>query len=150
MRHEIFKVLAAQSARERELLAALAAVPGQSPRARRRIRRNLARELISHDGSESQVFYKRLEGFEEIRAIVARRRAEKDSIYQDLQRLLNTYPDDTHWTDRLTRLRQAVEEHAASETGELFPVARRLLARREAREMAASYARLQDGRRVYM
>ncbi|MGH8273282.1 MAG: hemerythrin domain-containing protein [Gammaproteobacteria bacterium] len=150
---DIYEVLTRQHGEAKEMLDSLSRTSAESAedvRKRQTTSHRLVAELISHNEAESLTLYKRLLEFEDIRNRVEEHRREHETVDTELQGLLNVNVEDDAWLEKLLEIKKAVERHIEDEENRLFPEARKLLDRGEAKAFVGKYTYLQDLRKNLM
>lgn len=115
----------------------LAAVEDTSGGARRKVFEPLVRLLSVHETSEEMVVYPALRATgDEGRAVAEARKQEEDESKKVLAELEGLDPDSARFDELFGQLRPAVEDHAASEEREVFPILQQTQSERQLANMA--------------
>ena len=104
--------------------------------------RELRKQLLLHAQAEQQVFYARCEEIAETVELVR----EGLSEHEDMERLIETLDglpvDAPAWLETVRELADIVEAHVEEEEGELFPICKDVMDRRELRDLDDAYDEL--------
>lgn len=96
----------------------------------------LKQKLDAHAEAEEAVFYPRLRNEEDTRELILEADTEHKLTKQMLHELERSEVDD-EWVAKFTVLKHMVEHHIREEERQLFPVAKRIIDKDEAQNMAA-------------
>jgi len=122
----------------RDLFRSVASSSGD---ARRRAFEPLVRLLAVHETAEEMVVYPALKAHgDEARDVAEARIAEEDQAKKKLTDLERMNPDSSEFEELFTEVRSAVEQHAASEEREVFPLLEAIRDEGQLRRMRAGLA----------
>jgi iron-sulfur cluster repair protein YtfE (RIC family) len=97
----------------------------------------LKTELDIHAKIEETVFYPAIENEEETRDITLEAFEEHRLVKQLLSELESMPKDSEEWTAKFTVLKENVEHHVEEEEGEMFPKAKKVLAKEDQETLGA-------------
>ena len=97
----------------------------------------LKTELDIHAKIEETVFYPAIENEEETRDITLEAFEEHRLVKQLLSELESMSKDSEEWTAKFTVLKENVEHHVEEEEGEMFPKAKKVLAKEDQETLGA-------------
>jgi iron-sulfur cluster repair protein YtfE (RIC family) len=102
---------------------------------REQLFRTLQNELEAHEILEETVFYPEIDKYPDARDLISLafdQHAEFDAILQEISEIPAGKPE---WLERISELKDLVQQHVYSEENEMFPTARKILDERRAEEL---------------
>lgn len=139
----IYRRLAEEHGEVSALMTRIASSSDSS--SRRELFDKLRKELLAHSHAEQQEFYSVLENHSETRSIASHSVAEHGEIELLLERLTTSDPSTKAWSEEFERLKQTVDHHVEEEEGKLFPQAKDVLTKDQAREIEHRFAQAKSG-----
>ena len=113
---------------------------------REQLFRTLQSELEAHEILEETVFYPEIDKYPDARDLIGvafDEHAEFDAILQETSELPADKPE---WLERITELKDLVQQHIDIEENKMFPAARKLLDNRRAEELGRQIEELKQKR----
>ncbi len=101
-------------------------------------------ELLSHDRAELVEVYPALGEYDETKDLVGEHDRQADEIEELIDKLDMLKLASDEWGDAFDELADTVSRHARLEETEIFPLARRVLGARAARELDAEFRATQQ------
>lgn len=113
-------------------------VSARSDNRRETLLQDVKQELLAHAHAEDAVFYETLakEGDEEMQKRIAMARQEHEEVERMLMELERMRPGSDRWLIHFGMLKHAVEHHVQEEEGDIFAMAKTILERSQATELA--------------
>jgi hemerythrin superfamily protein len=102
---------------------------------RQRLLERIQRALGEHAATEERYFYPLLQDHAATKDLALEAMEEHEIVKNQLADLAALETDGAEWSARLESLRASVESHIATEEGELFERARRLISARKAEDL---------------
>jgi len=96
--------------------------------------------LVPHEKGELRAVYPRLAQFPELKEICAEHQREADALEKQILAIDAMSPGTANWAAKLDALAADVVEHATREANEFFPVARRAIGEKLAKELDDAFA----------
>lgn len=138
---DIYERLTEDHGKQRGLAGGLGKTEGDSAE-RRRLFEAFKREVENHAALEEQVFYAELmshaDGQEQARHSII----EHDEASTLIEELSGLDMASSGWLNKFNKLRDELEHHVEEEEKDVFPLARKLISEKRAREMATEFDRL--------
>ena len=132
-----FELLKEDHARVAAIFEKLEPTTERALKTREELFTKLKNELEVHTQIEEQIFYPVLKEEEETRDITLEGIEEHHVVKTLLQEMEAMPVDSEQWTAKLTVLKESVEHHVEEEEGEMFPKARKVLAKEKIEELGA-------------
>lgn len=104
----------------------------------------LRRNLLAHAHGEEETFYPPLRRFLELEPLVSQSLEQHTAIERLLGELDRADKSTQRWLDQFRQLMEQVKQHVHLEESELFPQAKDLLGREEARDMEHRYEQAEE------
>src|SRR5271170_6388803 len=104
-------------------------------RRREQLFRTLQNELEAHEILDETVFYPEIDKYPDARDLIGVAFDEHAEFDATLQEISEIPADKPEWLDRISELKDLVQQHVYSEENKMFPAARKILDERRAEEL---------------
>jgi len=141
---DIFTVIKKEHRAVQALLKDLTETTERAVKKRTTLLREIAQELVSHNHAEEMVFYPKLNSDREERVLIFEAKDEHTLGAATLQELEQLDCATEEWAAKAKVLKDLVDHHIEEEEGEIHPLAKKLLSKDEALELATQFQELKQ------
>lgn len=141
---KIIRALKEDHTNIRKLLRDILETEGHTMEDRKTLFVTLRAQLLAHSQAEEESLYGALEETGELRDEVMEGREEHRVTSVLLEEMSGPEIDDEHWMAKLKVVKDLMEHHLTEEEEEIFPKAKRLFEKDEAKFLGALYADARD------